>query len=277
MNGAISGFCDQEAVDQADHRAHRQRGDGRGGDILRLAIHEDGGHQHRELDDRADREIDAAADNDQGFANRHRAEKCGGPQHVEDVPIRQEVRRQQRSVNAEDQNEAVNDQRRGVTAQTGRSAQAAVRGRGRRHRAHAGSVSVWAPVVANSMIRSSLACSRVSSATIRRSCMTRIRSLMPNFHKVRRNHQDGDAALGKLTHELVNLELGPDVDAARRFVENDRRRRRLQPLRENDFLLVAAAQMLSLKLRRRHGDRQLTLRSRDRLGFPTALKSPRSG
>src|SRR5258708_4349770 len=75
------------AVDQADDRAHRQRGDDGDGDIFGLAVHENGRHQHRQLDDRADREVDAAADDDEGFADRQRAEKCAGPQNVEDVAL----------------------------------------------------------------------------------------------------------------------------------------------------------------------------------------------
>src|SRR6202042_1289951 len=141
----------------------------------------DGRHQHRQLDDRADREIDASADNDEGFANRHRSKKGGGAQNVEDVALSQEVGRQQRGINAQGQNQAVDNQQRGITAQAGRNAQAAALGRGRCNRAHAGSVSASAPVVASSMIRSSLAWSRGNSATIRRSCITRIRSLMPRI------------------------------------------------------------------------------------------------
>ena len=135
MNGAIRSFRDQQAVDQADDRAHRQRGDDGDADIFRLAVHADGRHQHRQLDDRADREVDAAADNDEGFANRHRAEKCAGPQHVEDVAVGQEVGRRQRGIDAQDQNQAVDDQQRGVAAQARRNAQATALGGGRRNRA----------------------------------------------------------------------------------------------------------------------------------------------
>ena len=93
MNGAIRTFVIKSRC-QADDRAHRQRGGDRDGDIFRLAVHEDGRHQHRKLDDRADREIDASADNDEGLPNGHRSEKGGGAQNVEDVALGQEIGRQ---------------------------------------------------------------------------------------------------------------------------------------------------------------------------------------
>ena len=47
---------------------------------------------------------------------------------------------------------------------------------------------------------------------------------------------------GQLGDDSVNLGLGADVNAARRFVENDNFRVVQQPFGQHHFLLVAAAQ-----------------------------------
>ena len=54
--------------------------------------------------------------------------------------------------------------------------------------------------------------------------------------------QDRPAAVGELADEQVDLALGPDVDAARRVVEQEDVRCDLEPLAEDDLLLVAAGQ-----------------------------------
>ena len=44
-----------------------------------------------------------------------------------------------------------------------------------------------------------------------------------DFFQVAGDHQDGDALLGELVHEGVDFALGADVDAARRLVEDEQR------------------------------------------------------
>ena len=58
-----------------------------------------------------------------------------------------------------------------------------------------------------------------------------------------RAEQDRSAAVGELADEPVDLALGTDVDAARRIVEQEHRRRDLEPLADDDLLLVAAGQL----------------------------------
>ena len=59
---------------------------------------------------------------------------------------------------------------------------------------------------------------------------------------VARNHQDRDAGVGKAAQHVVDLLFGPDVDAARRLVEDQDLRPHREPFGEHDFLLVAAGQ-----------------------------------
>ena len=62
---------------------------------------------------------------------------------------------------------------------------------------------------------------------------------------------------GELVDELVNLVLGPDVDAAGGFVEDDDLGVALEPLGENDLLLIAARKRAGDLLRA--GDLDLNL------------------
>ena len=54
--------------------------------------------------------------------------------------------------------------------------------------------------------------------------------------------------------ELLDVGLGPDVDAAGRLVEDEQARARRQPAGEDHLLLVAAAQVLDRLVGRRRGD-----------------------
>ena len=55
-----------------------------------------------------------------------------------------------------------------------------------------------------------------------------------------------DAPVGELAHQLVDLVLGADVDAAGRLVEDDHARLHRQPARQHDLLLVAAGERAHL-------------------------------
>ena len=61
-------------------------------------------------------------------------------------------------------------------------------------------------------------------------------------------HDDGVALLGKLTHDLVDLVLGADVNAAGRLVKDQDVCLREQPTADEYLLLVAAGQILDLHL-----------------------------
>ena len=57
------------------------------------------------------------------------------------------------------------------------------------------------------------------------------------------DHQDRHALLGEAAHQRVDLGLGADVDAAGRLVHDQDLRVGLQPLAEDDLLLVAAGEL----------------------------------
>ena len=63
------------------------------------------------------------------------------------------------------------------------------------------------------------------------------------FRHFRGDHQDGLALVGQPVDDRVDFIFGADVDAARRFVEDQHLRIGEQPLRQHDLLLVAAGQV----------------------------------
>ena len=78
----------------------------------------------------------------------------------------------------------------------------------------------------------------------RPSRMTTTRSAMPiDLGQLRADHQDGDAAVGEPADDPVDFDLGADIDAARRLVEDQDACRQCAPTREQDLLLVAAGQV----------------------------------
>ena len=67
------------------------------------------------------------------------------------------------------------------------------------------------------------------------------------------DQQDAATVGGEPVDHRVDLQLGGDVDAARRLVEDDDRRAGHQPLGDDDLLLVAARQALDRRLGDRSG------------------------
>ncbi len=86
--------------------------------------------------------------------------------------------------------------------------------------------------------------------------------------ELRRDHEDGDALLGEPAHELVDGDLGADVDAAGGLVEQHHAGLRGEPLGEHDLLLVAAREVLHLLVDALRGDLQ---RGEDPRQLPTHL------
>src|SRR5664280_265243 len=89
------------------------------------------------------------------------------------------------------------------------------------------------------------------------------------FREFRRDHHDGLARVGEGVHDAVHLVLRADVDAARRFVEDQQFRLGEQPLRDDDLLLVSAGQLYDALVDARRLDTQLpaVLLSSDVLGI----------
>ena len=75
--------------------------------------------------------------------------------------------------------------------------------------------------------------------------------------QVARDEDDPETRRGQLGDDPVDLDLGPDVDAAGRFVEDEQARLRRQPLGEDDLLLVAARQRADHLLDAGHLDVEL--------------------
>ncbi len=93
MKGGTLMRADDEAVDQPTDHAGRQAGDNT--DRNRQARVGDGytGHDCGECHDRADGQIDAACDNDEGHAQSQYAIDAGGEQNAKDVVLGEEVGR----------------------------------------------------------------------------------------------------------------------------------------------------------------------------------------
>ena len=85
--------------------------------------------------------------------------------------------------------------------------------------------------------------------------------------QVSRYHQNGEAIAGKLSHERIDLGLGSNIHAARRFIDNEYARLRGKPLRKHHLLLVAAAQQADQLLDRRRLDLKPPYIAFDHLGF----------
>jgi hypothetical protein len=89
--------------------------------------------------------------------------------------------------------------------------------------------------------------------------------------QVRADQDDRHSPRGQVVDQLVDLDLGADVDTASRFVQNHDFRLRLQPLADDDLLLIAARQR-----RRRCVDRRGTNAQplAERLGGRPLLGTP---
>ena len=62
------------------------------------------------------------------------------------------------------------------------------------------------------------------------------------FLRVGGDDEDRHALARQPANELMDFRAGADIDAARRFVENEHFRLRLQPASDDDLLLIAAAE-----------------------------------
>src|SRR5205085_5701952 len=80
------------------------------------------------------------------------------------------------------------------------------------------------------------------------------RASLDQLRKLRGDHQDAEARRGKLVDERLDFPLRADVDAARRFVEDEELRVLAEPAREENLLLVAARKLAYLLLRARSLD-----------------------
>src|SRR6185369_398885 len=90
------------------------------------------------------------------------------------------------------------------------------------------------------------------------------------------DHQHGRAVAHQLVEQREDLGLGPDVDAARGFIEQEQLRIGVEPLADHDLLLVAARQQADALHRAGCGDAQpLDQRAGDR--HAPAWREPAAG
>ena len=110
--------------------------------------------------------------------------------------------------------------------------------------------------------------------------MIRIRSLIgEHFGQIGADQHDRHSLPGKLVDQLMDFHLGPDIDAAGRFVENQHFRMRFQPLADDHFLLIPTGKGGGGHIDRCRPDRRATCdRSRQpalphsRLTMPSRLR-----
>src|SRR6185312_2183032 len=72
-----------------------------------------------------------------------------------------------------------------------------------------------------------------------------------------REHDDGEPARAQVADDVDDVVFGADIHAARGLAQHQKPRRVAQPLRERDFLLVAAGQHAEVDLDGRGPDLQL--------------------
>src|SRR5919204_51200 len=77
-----------------------------------------------------------------------------------------------------------------------------------------------------------------------------------NLRQLRRDQHNAHAGVGQAAHQLVDLRLGAHVDAARGLVDDQQARLPCQPHRQQDLLLVAAAQGADARSRAGRADVQ---------------------
>ncbi len=95
--------------------------------------------------------------------------------------------------------------------------------------------------------------------------------------QVARDEDDPEPGGGELGDDPVDLDLGADVDAARRLVEDQDRRLRGQPLGQDDLLLVAARQRRRRAGRRRSSGRGTARCTRRRRRARSSARTSRRG
>ena len=86
------------------------------------------------------------------------------------------------------------------------------------------------------------------------------------------NQEDRRARRGQLPHQPVDLLLGADIDATRRFRQQVDFGRQRQPLGDRDFLLVAAAQPDERLAGRAQPDAQLVDQPIHKSPFPLPVE-----
>ncbi len=200
--------------------------DGRG----RAVLQQDGDHDRRERDDRADREVDAAGDDDRGHADRRHADDRRLARHQLQVAGLDELDAGEQREHERDEHQP--DEGAGAVEQ--------------RSCGHARA----APPVIVATIRSD----SVSSATGRARLQPPAehdRDAVADAEQLGQIAADEEHGLGRraggradeLVDQRVDLRLARDVDAPGRLVEHEHVHAVIQQSREGDLLLVAAREL----------------------------------
>ena len=104
---------------------------------------------------------------------------------------------------------------------------------------------------------------------------------LQQFRQFGADHQDRCAGSRKTIHHLEDFDLGADIDAARRFIEQENFGAARQPLGNHNLLLITAAQAACQLIVRGALDAQLadvfleTACSAPRRRIPQELSRPR--
>ena len=253
---------DQHAVAQADDEAGQQcRDNAEIAERLRHQQADDG----RRGEDRPDRKIDAAGqDHERHAGAEHRVDRglLGDDRQVlpgQEPALAGEVDPADLDQYAEDDQHRQHadraDERRAsvlLRASAGRSGLTLADGV-----AHAATLSMSTPV-ASAMMLSSVMGMPVSPPTSPRGlAFAHHHDAVGDADDLRQfgaDDQHRRAVLREFVDDAVDLRLGADIDAARRFVQDQHLRLGLQQARQQHLLLVAAGQGADRRLRPGHAD-----------------------
>ena len=213
---------------------------------------------------RLDRQVDVPGDDHERLADGGHGHDRGEDRDLRDVVDGQELGRRERDQGAQDDHDPDEAELAlaGDHAEPGAAVARRGEGRGRAGVGHVGRPTgsdARLPVAAN-ITRSSVASARGD--------LGRDPALVedddPVGHRedlgqVARDEDDPEAGRGQLGDDPVDLDLGADVDAAGRLVEDEQPRLGRQPLGQDDLLLVAARQRADHLLDAGHLDVELSV------------------
>ena len=228
--------------------------------VLEPALGDGRRDQPGEGDQRADRQVDAGGQDHEGHADRKQPGDRHLPHDVEEVDRGEEPRLD----DGEQRHQHDQEDRRRETRDEAEDVEALVLGRFRRSRfghrfpsfkprqrrrprlmrRHHRHQNFLRRVVAGDLAG--------DAALAHRDDPVRDRE---NFRQFGRDDDDGDAGLRHLDQEIVDLDLGADVDAARRLVDDQDFRPQREPARQHDLLLIAAGEVADRLVGARHADR----------------------